>query len=295
MGGTLLKFGLVDGSGRMIFRGMSDSPDGPEGLGKVLNDAWQVISQEAGEEIAAVGLGLPGIFSLREERIIQSPHLPFLDGLDLKGILSGIFPVPVHMDNEANLAAFGEYCAGAAQGKKCAALITIGTGVGMGIILDGRIFRGSSGFAGELGHVTVNPGGEACACGGQGCLETEVSASAICRHYVSLTGTSGGTSPVEVNRRAQEGEMAALHVLEEAGRYLGIGLSIIIDLFNPDMVLLGGGILEAGSILLEPALEEARNRTFPASFEACGIQEAALGNDAGFIGAALWAQECEGG
>lgn len=294
LGGTQLKYGLVDEEGEIAYQGITDSPKTPDLLWEVLEDIWRTLPFGQRESVEAIGLGLPGIFSRSESRLFGCTHFPALDGVVLEDNLSRIFPVPFHLDNEANLAAYGEYKVGGAQGMDSLVLLTIGTGIGTGIIIDGRIFRGSSGYAGELGHVPVNPDGEPCACGSRGCLETEMSATAILRHYRDLDGSAEGISTAEeIGRMAMEGDPLSLQVFQMAGKYLGIGLSIVINLLNPEMVLIGGGVSESGSVLMGSALDEARKHTFRATFETCRIQKAGLGNAAGFVGAALWAFECE--
>ncbi|MFC2156726.1 ROK family protein [Acidobacteriota bacterium] len=294
LGGTQLKYGLVDEEGEIASQGMIASPKTPDLLWEVLENIWGTLPKGLRKSVKAVGLGLPGIFNRSESKLFGCTHFPALDGLVLENNLSHIFSVPFHLDNEANLAAYGEYKVGGAQGADSLVLLTIGTGIGTGIIIDGRVFRGSAGYAGELGHVPVNPDGESCACGSRGCLETEVSATAILRHYRHLAGSAGGISTAEeIGRMAVEGDPLSLQAFQMSGKYLGIGLSIVINLLNPEVVLIGGGVSESGSVLMEPALDEAGKHTFRAAFETCRIQKAALGNAAGFVGAALWAHECE--
>ncbi|MGD9347148.1 MAG: ROK family protein, partial [Candidatus Aminicenantes bacterium] len=170
-------------------------------------------------------------------------------------------------------------------------LLTIGTGIGSGIILDGKLWRGACGFAGELGHVTVNPEGDRCRCGSRGCLETEVSSQKIVSSYKGLLGSKEKLSAEEVAHRAKGGDEAAFETYSRVGYYLGIGLSIIINLLNPEKIVLGGGVMESGESLLPVAFEEAMRRSFAASYDCCRIELAKLGNKAGFIGAALWARD----
>jgi glucokinase len=170
-------------------------------------------------------------------------------------------------------------------------LLTIGTGIGTGIILRGQVWQGACGFAGALGHVTVNPKGEQCRCGNRGCLETEVSSQKIASNYRQFRESKEELTAEEIARRAEIEDEAALQIYSQVGSYLGIGLSIIINLLNPEKILLGGGVMESGKHLLPAALEEAKRRSFKASYDCCQIEQAQLGNQAGFIGAALWARD----
>jgi glucokinase len=189
------------------------------------------------------------------------------------------------------MAAYGEYRCGAGKNTHSLVLLTIGTGVGGGIILNDNIWEGACGFAGELGHATVNPKGEPCKCGSHGCLETEVSAEKIVKNYQAYSHSQEAVTSEDVARKAKKNDQAALQAFAEAGRHLGIGLSIAINLLNPEKILLGGGVMKAAEFLLPPAIDEASKRSFKGSFQCCRIERASLGNKAGFIGAALWAKK----
>ncbi len=292
VGGTQIKFGLVDGQGRMVHRGQSPTPQSMEALFADVRDIWATLKRKASCPIRSCGFGFPGFYSLESRRILHSPNYPALSGFPLVPALEKIIDVPFIVDNDANLAAFGEFQMGAGRGAKSLVFLTVGTGIGSGIILDGCLWRGSGGFAGELGHVTVNPEGDPCSCGNHGCLETEVSASRIVEHFVRLGGGKPRPSLTseEVFLRAKKGDKAALESLARCGSYLGIGLSIVINLLNPERILIGGGVVAAGEFLLEPAVAEARRRSHPVSFACVRIGPASLGNAAGLIGAAALAR-----
>ena len=291
LGGTRLKYGLVDWRGRAVHTEEAETPDGIDSLLALLEDIWKGLRQKGGNDIRAAGFGFAGIFSLRERKILQSPNYPGLDDFDLVPALSRFIRLPIFIHNDANMAAFGEFRAGAGRGTASLILLTIGTGVGGGVILDGRLWEGACGFAGEIGHAVVNPEGDRCNCGGRGCLETEVSAAKIVAHYRKLTGFGEAMTAEDVCRRAEAGDAAARAAFEAVARFLGIALGSFINLLNPELVLLGGGVMEAGGLLLEPAAAEARKRSFRAAFECSRIERASLGNKAGFLGAALWAKE----
>lgn len=291
LGGTHLKYGLVDGSGRIILESYVETPKSMKSLLLTIQDIWRALRDKKDHDIHAAGFGFPGIFSLKAQKILQSPNYPDIDNFPLIPSLSQFIDVPFCMNNDANMAAYGEYKCGAGQNTHSLVLLTVGTGVGSGIILNGRIWEGACGFAGEMGHLTVNPEGEPCNCGSLGCLETEVSAPKIVKNYLALRPSQNEITAEEISHRAHENDMAAQQAFAEAGRYLGIGLSLAINLLNPEKILLGGGVMEAGEFLFTPAKEEAAKRSFKASFQCCQIERATLGNKAGFIGAALWAKE----
>jgi len=291
LGGTHLKYGLIDKKGKILIHSRANTPSRIEDLIHLLKTIWVRLKKKEKKLISACGFGFPGIFSLAEQKIYQSPNYPELDHFDLLHALSRFIDVPFWINNDANAAAFGEYKQGAGQGVQSLILLTVGTGVGTGIILDGKLWQGKCGFAGELGHVTVHPDGEQCKCGSRGCLETEVSAPKIVKNYKKQKKIKRDLSAEEVFKRARKGDKAAYEAYAMAGRYLGIGLSIAINLLNPEKILLGGGVMEAGKFLLPHALAEARIRSYRDAFECCSIEKASLGNKAGFIGAALWARE----
>ncbi len=291
LGGTHLKYGLMDRTGKIVYESYVETPKNMRSLLLVLQNIWKELKTEKGPAIHGAGFGFPGIFSLKEQKILQSPNYPGIDNFPLIPSLSRFVDVPFYMNNDANMAAYGEYRCGAGKNTHSLVLLTIGTGVGSGIVLNGRIWEGACGFAGEMGHLTVNPGGEPCNCGSQGCLETEVSAHKIVKNYLDLVPTSSDVRAEDIHRRAKKGDTAAKQAFAKAGKYLGVGLSLAINLLNPEKILLGGGVMEAGNFLLAPAIEEASKRSFAASFRCCRIERAILGNKAGFIGAALWAKE----
>ncbi|MDD8025112.1 MAG: ROK family protein [Acidobacteriota bacterium] len=293
LGGSGLKAGLVDG-GKLLYKTQAATPPAAEGFFALVEAMWADLRKEASGPIAAAGFGLPGIFDLKTRRILQSPHTGGLDGIDIEPALMRRLGVPVRADNDANLAAYAEWRHGAGRGVENLILLTIGTGIGAGIITDGKLVRGGRGYAGEAGHMSVRPDGEACACGGTGCLETEASARAIVRRYRETAGANGPLTAEDIQGRAAAGDEAARKAIADAARYLGIGLGILINLLNPEKILLGGGVAEAGDDFLLPAAAEARRRSFPDAFRACRIERAALGNDAGLIGAAAWAAETPG-
>jgi len=289
LGGTQLKYGLIDGLGTLLFKGKSPTPATIDGFLDLVGRLWKELRERSPEPVDAAGFGIPGIYDLRTRKILQSPNFSGLDEFDIYPSLARVLDVPFWIDNDANMAAFGEWAHGAGRGVQSLVLLTVGTGIGGGIILGGRLWQGGCGYAGEVGHITVNPDGEWCNCGRQGCLEAEASATAIVRDYRKVTGAPETITAEEIAHRAEAGEGAARRAYARAGRFLGIGLGILINLLNPEKILLGGGVMASGELLLAPAVAEARNRSYKASSACCAIERASLGNDAGIIGSASWA------
>jgi glucokinase len=291
LGGTQLKYGLLDERNNLVFKDKAPTPPTIKELIELFRELWEGLKNKKKKTIKAVGFGIPGIFSFKEQKTIQSPNLPELDNFELRAAVSRFIEVPFWLDNDANMAAYGEYRCGAGKGVKDMIFLTLGTGVGSGIIIAGELLHGQCGFAAEMGHIVVNPEGERCNCGSRGCLETEASAGPIIRNYRQLTRTDETPAAEEIAKRAKLGDEAARKSFERAGYYLGIGLGTAINLLNPEKILLGGGVMASGELLLPHAAEEARRRSYKASFDCCSIEKASLGNDAGLMGAASWAKD----
>ena len=297
LGGTFLKAGILDASARILHR--TRYPVDASAAEKVFETVGTAFKEctAADPQAGAVGMGIPGILDHMQQQILNSPNLHCLDGQDLSGLMQRVCSMPFIFDNDANCAALGEYLVGAGRGLASAAsrrpvcfvLLTVGTGVGGGIVIDGKLWHGSRGFAGEPGHIVIEREGKPCKCGGHGCLETLVSAGAVVSQYAARGG--GAESAAEVARLAAGGDARAIEAIHDVGRNLGIGLAAIINLLNPDMIAVGGGVMGAGELLLGPAREEAMRRAFKESFLAAQIVPATLGNDAGIVGAGMMARE----
>jgi len=290
IGGTQIKYGLVDQDGRLIHKGKVRIPESMAGFLSVIGETWTGLKRKAPGPIRSCGFGIAGFYSTRERKILQSPNYPSLNGYPILPALRQIIDVPVRLGNDANMAAYGEFRHGAGQGARSLVLLTVGTGIGGGIILDGKLWEGRGGYAGEFGHITVNPQGERCACGRIGCLETEASAPRLVRNYLALSARTDVTDSRDVYLRAKAGDPAALESFRKLAYWLGIGIGIAITSLNPEKVLIGGGVVSAGKLLLDPVVEEARRWSHPIPFAGCRIEKAALGNDAGLVGAAAWAR-----
>jgi len=292
LGGTQIKYGLINQNCQIIYDSKTDTPDKTPELFKLMEKLWQELQKKAKKhQIAAAGFGIPGIYSIKKNKILQSPNYPEIDNLDINDSINKFIPVSFKINNDANMAAYGEFKAGAGKGSESIVLLTIGTGVGGGIILNKTIWQGECGFAAEVGHIIVNHSGELCNCGNRGCLETEVSGPKIVKNYLQLSHEDKNLTAKDVALLAKKGNTNALQAFNQAGYFLGLGLGTIINLLNPDKIILGGGLMKSASLLLTPAVKEAAQRSFKASFKCCQILKAQLGNKAGIIGSAAWAKD----
>jgi glucokinase len=298
LGGTKLAAGLVDRDGAVARRAVE--PTDLSGEGAVLAQLERVIAGLAEGGFAALGVGVPSTIDQRSGRAVVSVNIP-LAGVDLRDRLQDRFGVPVRIENDGNAAAVAEHRLGAARGARHVVMLTLGTGVGGGLILDNRLYRGAVGAAGELGHITLDLDGPACqgACPGRGHLEVMASGLAADRLAERFTaerpdGDLGRAAAAgrEVDPRllvelASSGPGDAHDVLEHVGFHLGVGISDLVNVFNPEIVVVGGGFAEAGELLLVTARKVVAERTLVPACDVVEIVEAQLGPDAGLIGAAL--------
>ena len=307
LGGTTLKGSLVSPTGEIIHETRSDTEKQDAGalLDQVIRSALALRDDKsAGGQVGGIGIGIPGLVNRRTNRVEVMPNLPELSEIDITTELSRQTGLPVILDNDANAAAYGELQVGAARGRKEVFFITLGTGIGAGLIINGQIYRGAAGFAGEFGHMTIDPEGIECACGNIGCLETIASGPNIVRRtrerlYRDRTSSLSRLAiprdreftAEDIARAAREGDEMAQVMMERTGMFLGIALAAVINLLNVEMVVMGGGVMDAGDLILKPTIKETRRRAFPPSFGSCEIVIARLGPTAGMIGAALMARD----
>jgi glucokinase len=298
VGGTKVAALLTDDRGTVLDRKVVHSPasDAEATVATVVSLARELAG--ANEGVCAVGIGAAGLVS-REGVMRFAPNIAWREFPIGNRVAEGV-GLPVLVDNDANMAAWGEFRFGAGRGSSDMLLVTVGTGLGGGIVAGGRLYRGAHGFAAEIGHVIVDPNGPRCGCGNLGCWEQVASGRALGRlgkesgrdHPESLmVQLAGGdpelvTGPI-VTDAAQRGDVIAVHVLDEVGRRLGQGIAGLVNVLDPEVVVVGGGVVQAGDLLLEPArtafvgaVEGAEHRP------AVPIRAAQLGNDAGAVGAA---------
>ncbi len=252
--------------------------------------------------VAALGVGVPGLVNPETGRIIISSDLPSVVGGDIQNELARASGLAVSIENDANAAAYGEYIAGAGSGSRNLFFVTIGAGIGGALILNGKLWYGASGFAGEFGHITIDPEGNECTCGNTGCLETVASAPNIVRRTHDRLYRDGTSSlsrlsmnkdftAADIAREALGGDDFALLMIERTGRYIGTAVATVINLLSVERIVLGGGVMEAGDLILNPIIREAGRRSFQPCFEATQIVAASLGSDAVSIGAAMLARD----
>lgn len=292
VGGTYLKGARIDGAGTVLDR-LHDPVQGgsTEALVRQLADA--VSRLEDGAPASGVGVGLPGIVDLTTGRLRNAPNLPVLNGLDLGAELSRRTGRPAFAENDANAAALAEAWLGAGRGARTVLFITLGTGVGGGLVFDGRIWSGRSGYAGEIGHTQVDPDGRPCGCGSWGCLETIAGIGGWVRRAQAAIETrpsrlrdQGDITPEVIVNEAKAGDEVALEVVDAAARAVAMGIAGALNLLNVERVVVGGGVARAGDFLLSRILEHIRQRTFPHVYADATFRLAELGADAGVIGAA---------
>jgi len=271
---------------------------------QLVNQVAQVVSELRGinPNIEAVGIAIPGLVNRQTDRVIASRDLPLAVREDLHSEFTKATGARVEIENDANAAAYGEYKVGAGRGSRDMFYITIGDGIGGAIILDGKLWTGASGFAGEFGHITIDTEGIECECGNTGCLETLASGPSIVRRAndrLYRDGTSS-LSKLAVNKNfaaddvaheAKNGDDFSLMMIERTGKYIGTGVASVLNLLNIERVVLGGGVMDAGDLILNPIIQEARRRAFQPCFEATQILAATLGDDAASIGVAMLARD----
>lgn len=302
LGGTKISSALVTPEGEIIAEDIRPT-EALLGFKKVTARILASLAAVSREGSArGVGVAVPAYMEPGTGRILFAPNLKWRN-VDLRRELEDALGLPVWLENDANLAALGEHHYGAGQGYDDLVYITVSTGVGGGLVLDGRLYTGAFGGAGEFGHMVVAPEGPLCSCGNRGCLEGVASGCAIRRNAQDLVRAGRGSrmldlaggNPDAVNPRvvglaAREGDSEALDILAAAGRYLGIAIASVANLLNPAVFIIGGGVARgAGDFLLEPAVEEARRYTYPPYREFLKILPAALGGREGVLGAAAFA------
>jgi glucokinase len=249
-------------------------------------------------DLLGVGIGAAGGILQREGIISQSPNISPLDGFRLREHLEKEFRLPVFLENDANCGALGEKWVGAGRGVNDLGLVTLGTGVGGGLILGGKLWRGIDGTAGEIGHMTINSEGPECLCGSRGCLEVYSSATAIVRRLkeevsrgertqlVGRQGISDRITSKDIHQAALAGDRLSRRLFREMGRYLGIGIANLINILNLEMVVIGGGVSGAWELFMPTMKREVRKRAFKVPARRVRILKSRLGVNAGLLGAA---------
>lgn len=298
LGGTNIKVALVNYLGEIINK-IEIPTEAHLGWEAVLNRIYHGIHQVINNtnltlnDIVGIGMGVPGLPDFTTGMVLWGPNIGW-ENVPAGPWLSAKLAIPIYIDNDGNTAAYGEYWAGRGKGAQNMVAVTIGTGIGAGLIIDGRIFRGSKGAAGELGHMIILPQGPQCNCGRKGCLETLTSATSIAKSAKSAIEAGKTTilanfsevTAKTVFQAAKEGDKIANEIVDKTAYYLGIGLANVINLLNPDLILIGGGVSRGGSIIMEPLRRYTLEHSLPTAGQQVQIDIAQLGNDAGAVGAA---------
>ena len=305
VGGTKVAAGLVDESGTVLARTRRPTPSASPG------DVEDVIAECAAElrasavardlGVIAVGVGAAGFITADRATVLVAPNLSWRDE-PLRDAVASRTGLPVVVENDANAAAWAEYRFGAGRGERHLVVVTVGTGIGGGIVLDGDLYRGRWGIGAEFGHMQVTPGGRRCGCGQHGCWEQYVSGRALLHEAREIAdvqrgygrrllelggGRPEGIEAIEVTQAAREGDPAALDCFAEVGAWLGQGLADLAAVLDPGLFVIGGGVADAGELLLAPARRAyAARLTGTHARPHAEIRLAALGNDAGMVGAA---------
>src|SRR6184192_4236011 len=289
---------LISEAGQTLDR--RESKYEPESLIKSITDLAGELRKSG--EIKAVGLAIPGLVNRETDRVLASTGLPFTAREHIHSELMEATGLRFELENDANAAAYGEYKAGAGRDARDIFYIGIGDAIGGAIILNGKLWTGASGCAGEIGHITINVDGAECVCGNTGCLETVASGPNIVRRALerlnrdstsslSKLGLRDDFTAEDIAREAKNGDDFAAMMLERTGRSIGIAVASMINLLSIERIIVGGPIMEAGEFLLDPIIEEAKKRSFLPCFEATRIVAAELGADGVAIGAALLARD----
>ena len=304
IGGTNVKIALVDFDGKIIYSNTvpTRAEMGYEAGVNNIKQAIKELMQETGESaktIEAIGFGLPGQIDYKEGIVKNLPNIPGWVNIPLAKIIEDEFSIPTRLDNDVRCAALGELNFGAGKGCENLICITVGTGIGSGIVLNGKLVRGASNAAGEIGHIKMDmTGGPLCGCGDYGCFEAYASGPAIvtmAKEYISggksakykEMATDGIITPYIVAQAALQGDAVSIQIFKQMGKIIGTGLSSVVNLLNPEKIIIGGGVADAGSILLDPIKATIADRAMPIQANAVQVVPAQLANTAGVIGASL--------
>ncbi len=307
LGGTKILTAIISNKGQVIAREyyLTLADEGPEAvINRILSAIDHLLSQRSINlsQLDSISIAAAGAIDFEKGLITSSPHLPGWHDVPLRDIVKGKYKVNTFLINDASAAALGEHHFGVGQGVDNLILLTVGTGIGGGIIINGRLYSGASGSAGEIGHTTIDVNGLRCSCGNIGCLEALVSGTAVAKEAIrrirpgersSLTEIVGGkienVTAEEVLTATRAGDSLASEVILKAATSLGVGIVNLVNIFNPEMIIIGGGIAKMGDLLLNPARQVVRERAFQLSAQVVQIVPAQLSNDAGVLGAAVFA------
>jgi len=306
LGGTNIVFGLVSPQGELVhyFSRPTEGHKGPDKvMENILDGIAEILSYSDEIEVNGIGLGSPGSIDTERGLVVQcAPNIPDWTGRQIREPIVERFGLPTFVDNDAKMAVIGEATFGAGAGKKHIFVVTLGTGIGGGVVLNGKIHRGAYYCAGEIGHATVQINGRLCVCGTEGCLEAYASGRALVEQVrerleageKSLINEWAGDQPEKITAKmvldaAKAGDRLALDIVNLAAHYLGMGLSHFAMVFDPEMIIVGGGVALAGSILFDPTIAAYERYLYYKEIRVAPIVPAKLGFEAGMVGAAAMA------
>jgi len=311
LGGTKVFTAIISNKGQVMAREyhLTLADEEPQSvINRILSAIGHLLNQRNINlpQLYGISIAAAGAIDFDKGLVTSSPHLPGWHDVPLRDIVKEKYKVNTFLINDASAAALGEHHFGAGQGVNNLILLTLGTGIGGGIIINGRLYSGASGSAGEIGHITIDVNGPRCSCGNTGCLEALVSGTAVAKEAIkcirqgersSLTEIVGGKieniTAEKVSLAAQGGDSLASEVILKAATYLGVGLVNLVNIFNPEMIIIGGGMAKMGELLLNPARQVVRERAFQLPAQAVQIVPAQLGDGAGVLGAAVFAFQQE--
>jgi glucokinase len=307
LGGSKILAAVVGPHGEIVSSDESITPatKGREAIMQSIVDSANRALERAGvaiSEICAIGMGAAGISNPEAGILFSSPNLPGLRNVLMRDIMQEKLGKKTFLINDANAAALGEFYFGAARGAHNFIYITLSTGIGGGIVLDDKIYTGAIGAAGEVGHMTIDDNGPICNCGNKGCWEMLASATALAREARHRIKEGVKTSILEyaegdiekvtaqiIHSAAEQGDRLAKKLITRTGYYVGVGLANLINIFNPELIVIGGGLSNIGDMLLEPAFKTAGERAYKEAFQAVRFASAELGRNSGVLGAAAFA------
>ncbi len=289
IGGTNIKVALVSKEGEIVRKIKKPSSE------RLFDSVLESIEEIIHNEIIGIGFGVAGLIDRKIRGVYVSPNQQALEGIDIVKEVERKFNVPVIVENDANVAAFGEKISGAGKSFENFVLLTLGTGIGGGIVHNGKLLNVSS----EIGHMSINSEAEKCPCGNRGCLENYASARAMIAKALAMLekgsdsllkncckGSFYKLTPQDIYNSALDGDTLAREILRDAGRHLGVGLANIINIMSPEAIILSGGLIGAWNIYIQEAIRETSRRTFKNLFDSVKIIPSSLGDEAGIIGAA---------
>ncbi len=309
LGGTKIASAIVSSGGEVIARDyrLTQANEGVEPVtGRILGAIEHLLqkSNMVISQIDSISIASAGAIDFKKGLVTSSPNLPGWHNVPLRDRVVERFGIDTFLVNDASAAALAEHRLGAGHGTNNLVYITVGTGIGGGIIINGRLYLGTGGAAGEIGHMTIDADGPRCYCGNYGCLEEMASGRAIAREAIRRIRGGEGSALIdivagkidditakEVAQAAQSGDRLALEVVSQAASYLGVGMVNVVNIFNPEMIVIGGSVAKMGDLLLNPVRQRVKERAFKLSAQAVEIVPAKLGDDVGVIGAALFARE----